>query len=78
MIVNRRRKIWHISIDFSVSVIHRREIEKIGKYLDLVREVRKFCNMNMKLELFVMRTLGTNSKSMTRPGKLGIRIMLGI
>ena len=59
-------------MDFAITADQRvkiKEIEKRGKYLDLVRELRKLWNMRVTVIPIVIGTLGTVPKGLERGWK---------
>ena len=74
MQINNKKKTCHL-VDFAVSADNQvkvKESEKIYKYLDLARELKKLWNMKVKVVPIVIGALGTNWKSEeeSRPSKL--------
>ena len=76
VLINNYKKTCHF-VDFAVSADHRvkmKESEKINKYLDLARELRKLWNMKVKVVPIVIGGLGTVPKGLENSlGELEIR-----
>ena len=74
VIVNKKRT-WQI-VDFAVPADHRvklKESKKRGKYLDLVRELKKLCNMRVMVTPIMVGALGTVTKGLVQ-GRVDFKI----
>ena len=68
VLIDKKRKTCHL-VDFAVPADHRvkmKEREKIDKYLDLARELRKLWNMRVKVIPIVIGALGTIPKGLEK------------
>ena len=76
MLINKKKGTCHL-VDVAVPDDHRmnvKESEKIEKYLDLARELRKLWNMKVKVIPIVINALGTVPKGLEKNlGELEIR-----
>ena len=62
LIINHKKKRTCKIVDFAVSADHRiklKECEKKDKCLDLARELKKLCNMKVKIIAIVIGAFGT-------------------
>ena len=60
---------YHVRVDFAIPADYRvkiKESEKIHKYLDLARELKKQWKMRVKIKLIIVNALGTVSKSLEK------------
>ena len=68
IIINKRKGICKI-VDFAVPADHRinlKESEKMDKYFDLARELKKLWNMKVKIVPIVIGALGTVTKGLLK------------
>ena len=68
MLINKKKITCHL-VDFVVPADHRvkmKESEKIDKYLNLARELRKLWNMRVTVVSIVIGTLGTITSSLEK------------
>ena len=68
IIINKRKRICKI-VDFAVPADHRinlKESEKIDKYLDLAKELKKLWNMKVTIVPIVIDALGTITKGLLK------------
>ena len=68
IIINNKKRICKI-VDFVVPADHRiklKEYEKKDKYLDLVRELKKLCNMKVTIIPIVIGAFGTVTKGLLK------------
>ena len=73
VLINKKQRTCKL-VDFALPADHRvkmKENEKMDKYLDLARELKKLWNMNVKVILIVVGALGTVPKSLEKIGKSG-------
>ena len=80
MIVVDKVKKTRTIIDFAIpydSKVNNKEMEKIEKYQDLARELRKLCNMKVKVIPIIIGTLGTTPRQVKKRLEV-IRIETGV
>ena len=68
IVINKKRNMAQL-IDFAIphdSRVESKEIEKIEKYQDLVRELKKLWDMKIVVIPIVIRALGTTSKMLPK------------
>ena len=74
MLINKKKRTCQL-VDFAVPADHRvkrKENEKMDKYLDLARELKKLWNMKVKVIPIVVGALGTVPKGIGKGiGKSG-------
>ena len=61
VLINKKKRMCQL-VDFAVPADHRvklKENEKMNKYLDLARELKRLWNMRVKVILIVVGALGT-------------------
>ena len=69
LIINNQKKTICKIVDFAVPADHRiklKECENKDKYLDLARELKKLCNMQVTIIPIVMGTFGTVTKGLLK------------